>query len=90
MDDGVIRTGAGIIVVGRGLGDDLAPWRDNQRMAIGAAAVRMGAALRGGDDETGCFNARARSSTCQCALPLLKVKAAGMASISAPSRARRR
>ena len=56
MDDGVIRAGGRIAVIGGGLGHDLAPWRDNQRMAIGAAAVRMGAALRGGDDETACFN----------------------------------
>ena len=56
MDDGVIRTGGRIAVIGGGLGHDLAPGRDNQRMAIGAAAVRMGAALCGGDDEAAGFN----------------------------------
>ena len=56
MDDGIIRAGGGIAVIGIGLCHDFAPWRDNQRMAIGAAAIRMRAALRGGNDEASGFN----------------------------------
>ena len=40
---------AGLVMVG--LGDDAAPRIDDQRMAIGLAAVLMHAALRGGDHE---------------------------------------
>ena len=56
MNDSVIRTGSRIVVIGGGLGHDLAPWRDNQRMAIGAATIRMRSALGSGNDEAAGFD----------------------------------
>src|SRR6185312_7473538 len=40
----------------RGLGKYSAPWVDDQRMAVGLAAVLMHAPLRGRDDESAVFD----------------------------------
>ncbi|GAA3263032.1 hypothetical protein GCM10020258_27940 [Sphingomonas yabuuchiae] len=54
-------------------------------MAIGGATVLVLAGLGGGDQMHPASIARARSSTCQCAAPVGRVKAAGTDRIVAPA-----
>ncbi len=70
------------------VGQDLAPGVDDERMAKTFAAAGQLPVLAGAMTKAPFSMARARLSTCQWASPVILVKAAGMASTSAPACAR--
>ena len=86
-DLGRIDLGEDHAGLGAAFGEDAAPRVDHQRMAERLAAVLVLAALRGREHEQPFSIARARISTCQCASPVCRVKAEGIARNDAPASA---
>ena len=68
----------------------IAPWADDQGVAIGRPAILCGPPWAGEITKHPVSMARARSRTCQWARPVVSVKAEGTASSSAPACARLR